>query len=91
MPIESGGSTISIDRGSHYWNHMKLMNSHVSIAEQEGEIVATNATAFIPLMVGGEERTPYFAHFGEREHPDRFIVNTQIGDRERGERRWLWF
>ncbi len=69
VPIESDGSTISIDRGAHYWNHMKLMNSHVSIAEQEGEIVAAMATAFIPVMVGGEERTPYFLHHG-RVHPD---------------------
>jgi len=69
VPIESDGSAISIDRGPHYWNHMKLMNSHVSIAEQEGEIVSAMASAFVPIMVDGEERTPCFLHHG-RVHPD---------------------
>jgi hypothetical protein len=29
---------------------------------------------------------PDAAHFGDREHPDRLIVNSQIGHRERLDR-----
>ena len=69
VPIESGRSTISIDRGSHYWDHMMLMNSQVTVAEHGGEIVAAMANVFIPLMADGTERSLTYLHHG-RVHPD---------------------
>lgn len=69
VPIESDGATVSVDRGSHYWDHMKLMASAVTVAEYGGEIVAAMANVVVPMMAGGAERSPAYLHHG-RIHPD---------------------
>ena len=81
VPIKSDSAMVSIDRGVHYWDHMKLMGSPVTVAEYAGEIVAVMANAILPLRASGVERSPAYLHHGRTrsDHQGKGISRAMMG------------